>query len=207
MRLIRVSQSIRNYFIRFERQTIDGALTFGYNVFVKITLAAAGVLKGWSLDLKEKLMRALSGNSGNHILPFFWQHGEDDPVLIDELHRIYDSGIRAVCVESRPHDGFVTDEWWDDMKLLLNECERLGMEMWILDDKYFPTGFCNGAITKKYPERCKRALIERHVDVCGPIADGAVILDGWAEEKAEDELFAVIACRAEEDGTQDLTGE
>ena len=157
--------------------------------------------------MKNKLMRALEGKSENHILPFFWQHGEDDSVLIDELHRIYDSGIRAVCAESRPHEGFVTDAWWDDMELLLKECRRLDMDMWILDDKYFPTGFCNGAIPKKYPERCKRALIERHVDVCGPLSDGAVILEGWAEEEAEDELFAVIACRAEEDGSENLAGE
>lgn len=157
--------------------------------------------------MKNKLIRVLKGESDNHILPFFWQHGESDEVLTDELHRIYDSGIRAICAESRPHEGFLTDEWWDDMRLLLDECKKLGMEMWILDDKYFPTGYCNGVIPRLYPEKGKRAITERHVDVCGPLKDGAVIYDGWADEAAEDTLLGIIACRCEEDCTQDLTGE
>ena len=50
------------------------------------------------MTLKNKLARILRGDVDNHILPFFWQHGEDDDTLIRELHNIYDSGIRAVCV-------------------------------------------------------------------------------------------------------------
>ena len=52
--------------------------------------------------MKTKLQKALAGQHDNHILPFFWQHGEDDETLLTELHKIYESGIRAVCVEARP---------------------------------------------------------------------------------------------------------
>ena len=148
----------------------------------------------------------LAGNSENHILPFFWQHGEDDNILLEEPHRIHASGVCAVCIESRPHEGFVTDGWWDDMRLIFDECKKLGMDAWILDDKYFPTGYCNGAIPKKYPHLGKRAITERHMDICGPIKDGAVIYEGWAEEDKGDELLAIIACRCEGPG-QDLAGE
>ena len=162
--------------------------------------------------MKNKLLNVLNGKSENHILPFFWQHGEDDEVLLEELHRIHASGVGSVCIESRPHEGFAGESWFEDVKLIFDECKNLGMDAWILDDKYFPTGFCNGAIRERFPEYGKRAITERHMDICGPITDGAVIFDGptdedgWADEKAGDELLAIIACRCKGPG-QDLAGE
>ena len=29
---------------------------------------------------------------------------------------------------------------WEDMDLILRECERRQMKVWLLDDKHFPTG-------------------------------------------------------------------
>lgn len=166
------------------------------------------------MTLKNKLSRILAGDVDNHILPFFWQHGEDDETLIGELHNIYNSGIRAVCVESRPHEGFAKGPWFDDLKVIFDECKRLGMEAWVLDDKYFPTGFCNGVMKRGESHPLgKRAITEKHMDICGPIKDGAVIFDGpaeddgWADKKAEDKLLAIIACRCEEGYDQSLTGE
>ena len=161
--------------------------------------------------MKNKLLNVLNGKSENHILPFFWQHGEDDEVLLEELHRIHASGVGSVCIESRPDEGFAGESWVEDVKLIFDECKNLGMDAWILDDKYFPTGFCNGAIRERFPEYGKRAITERHMDICGPITDGAVIFDGptdedgWADEKAGDELLAIIACRCKGPG-QDLGG-
>ena len=48
-------------------------------------------------------MDVLQGKEDNYILPFFWQHGESKELLEEGMQRIYDSGIKAVCVESRPH--------------------------------------------------------------------------------------------------------
>ncbi|MBR5448074.1 MAG: hypothetical protein IKV40_06590, partial [Clostridia bacterium] len=166
------------------------------------------------MTLKNKLTNMLDGKWENHTLPFFWQHGEEDEVLIEELHNIYNSGCRAVCIESRPHEEFARKGWFDDVRVILDECRRLGMEAWILDDKYFPTGFCNGVMKRGEPHPLgKKAITERHMDIFGPITDGAVIFDGpawddgWADKKAGDELFAIIACRCEEGPEQALTGE
>ncbi|MBQ6171908.1 MAG: hypothetical protein IJK34_04640 [Clostridia bacterium] len=91
--------------------------------------------------LRDKLDKCLASKPDNHILPFFWQHGEDDEVILEELRRIAESGVGALCVESRPHEGFARDPWWDDMNLILDESTKLGLDVWVLDDKYFPTGF------------------------------------------------------------------
>lgn len=103
----------------------------------------------------EKLQQILQGQNENHILPFLWIHGEDAETLRAEIGRIYDSGIRALCVEARPHQDFNGPKWFEDLGVILDECKRRGMEMWLLDDSYFPTGFANGEV-KKITRSCKR---------------------------------------------------
>ena len=155
--------------------------------------------------MKEKLMQALNNQNGKHIFPFFWQHGEDDATLLQELHSIYNCGIRSVCVEARPHPGFGEESWYEDLELILAECKKLGMEFWLLDDKHFPTGKANGLLEKKYPHLGKRALTAHVVDVAGPVADGAVMCQKFMEPGSE--LIAVVACeRVAGDQDQSMTG-
>ncbi|MBR7032630.1 MAG: glycosyl transferase family 2 [Clostridia bacterium] len=156
------------------------------------------------MTVRDKLDKCLNGTPDNHILPFFWQHGEDDETILEELHRIAASGVGALCVESRPHDGFVREPWWEDMTLILEESKKLDLDVWVFDDKYFPTGFCNGAVKDRFPELGKRGITEKHIDVCGPVKDGCVILEGWAEEN--DSFLAAIACKRGDNG-EELTGE
>ena len=63
--------------------------------------------------MDPRLQEALNGAGENYIAPFFWQHGEEDGILQEEIEKIYQSGIRAVCVESRPHEGFCGPSWWE----------------------------------------------------------------------------------------------
>ena len=51
----------------------------------------------------KTIARLLAGESDNHILPFFWQHGEDEATLRKMMAAIDGAHCRAVCVESRPH--------------------------------------------------------------------------------------------------------
>lgn len=155
--------------------------------------------------MKEKLRTALANQNGKHVFPFFWQHGEDNGTLLRELRSIYECGIRSVCVESRPHEGFGEESWYEDMGLILAECRHLGMEFWLLDDKHFPTGYANGLIEKKYPHLGKRALTAHVVDVAGPVWDGAVMCRKFMEPGSE--LIGVVACkRIPGDDAQTMTG-
>ena len=56
--------------------------------------------------MSTRIYEALNGKQGNYILPFFWQHGEDEETLREYMGVIQDMGIRAVCLESRPHPDF-----------------------------------------------------------------------------------------------------
>lgn len=124
----------------------------------------------------HSLEEALTGREGNYILPFFWQHGEGEETLRAYMNEIRNCGIRAVCVESRPHPDYVGPGWWKDMDVIMEEAKALGMKVWVLDDAHFPTGYCNGQI-QEHPEYGKRFLDHTAVDVLGPAADAAFLLN------------------------------
>lgn len=124
----------------------------------------------------DKLNRILKGRGDNHILPFLWIHGEEAEALRAEIRRIYDSGIRALCVEARPHRDFNGPKWFEDLGVILETCKELGMEMWLLDDSHFPTGFANGEVKKHHPELQKKYLCLKTFDFVGPIRGSGAIL-------------------------------
>lgn len=103
----------------------------------------------------------------NYILPFLWMKGESREVIAEEIDKIAECGIGAVCVESRPHPDFGGPTWWEDMAFIIRECKKRDMKVWILDDAHFPTGYANGLIKSKYPERKKHYLRYNMVHVWG----------------------------------------
>ncbi len=122
-----------------------------------------------------RLLDVLSGREENYLLPFYWQHGDHAAKIPEQIARIRATGCRALCVESRPHPDFCGPGWWRDMDLILAECERLGMKVWILDDRHFPTGFAGGAV-ESHPELARQCIVERHVDVMGPAPDSSLLV-------------------------------
>lgn len=108
-----------------------------------------------------------------HILPFLWVHGEDEVTYRKMVSVIYDANIRAFCVEARPHKDFCKERWWRDMTVILDEAERRGMRVWILDDKHFPTGYANGAVEKAPLALRRQGLLHKRF----PVKRGRIHLD------------------------------
>ena len=130
----------------------------------------------------DKILKdVINGSVDNYMLPFYWQHGGKRELIPEQMERIYKSGCRAVCVESRPHRDFCGDEWWGDMDVILCCAEKLGMKVWILDDDHFPTGHAVGQI-KNHPELRKWQLIENHVDVMGTLDDALLLTEPQSDE-------------------------
>lgn len=143
--------------------------------------------------MNNRLHDVLTGHNGNYILPFFWQHGEEESVLREEIARIQESSIGAFCVESRPHPDFCGPRWWHDMDIIMDEARKRSMRVWVLDDRAFPTGSANHWIRDKYPELARIFLAERHMDVVGPQPGASILLSRWLKEG--DRIVAVLACR------------
>lgn len=108
--------------------------------------------------MDSMIQNLLDGKYQNHIMPFFWQHGEEETVLRKYMEVIHNCGIGAVCVESRPHPDFCGDKWWQDMDVILDEARKHDMKVWILDDSHFPTGYANGALENAPEELCRQGI-------------------------------------------------
>ena len=130
------------------------------------------------------------------MMPFFWMQDGKHADLRARVAEVAQSGCRAFCVESRTHEDFCGKTWWEDMDVLLDEAEKHGMRVWVLDDKHFPTGMANGLIQAKYPQRRKWHLREYHVDVYGPM-QGATLL---VRPAPEEDVFLGRIC-VSPDGT------
>ena len=125
--------------------------------------------------MNQRLIQALENHPDQYILPFFWQHGEDAALLREGMQRIRESGIGAVCIESRPHPDFLGEKWWHDLDTILDEAKRLEMKVWILDDAHFPSGMCNGKITADSPYG-KDYLTHVYTDIAGPLKGHAFMV-------------------------------
>ena len=105
--------------------------------------------------MNQTVRALLEGREDNHLMPFYWQHGEEEDVLREMMGAIHGAGCGAVCVESRPHPDFCGPKWWQDMDVILDEARKRGMKVWILDDSHFPTGFANGALKDRPDSLCR----------------------------------------------------
>ena len=119
--------------------------------------------------MDRQILEAVRNEHGNYILPFLWMKGEEETLIRREIDRIHACGIRAVCLESRPHPDFCGPHWWRDVDIVLDEARKRNMKVYILDDVHFPTGYANGLLAKKYPERAKQYLAVRSFDITGPV--------------------------------------
>lgn len=153
----------------------------------------------------ERLRDVLMGREGNSIMPFFWQHGETQGTLEEYMERIRECGCGGVCVEARPHPEFGKDRWWEDVGFIVDKAKKDGMEVWILDDSHFPTGFANGLVKEKYPQFLKTYLDLRRFDVAGPLGFGRMnlrFLKGrpWdAKGREKDVILGVYGARREDE--------
>ena len=158
----------------------------------------------------KRLQEALENRTANYIFPFFWQHGEEEDVLREYMNAIHNASIGAVCVESRPHPDFCGPKWWKDMDVILDEAEKLGMKVWILDDSHFPTGYANGAMKDAPDELTHQYMVYRSLEISGPARHLELNVKEYMEPEPlppwmppappaqrqfhDDELVAVLAC-------------
>ena len=143
--------------------------------------------------MEKRLNEVLSDNYGSYILPFLWLHGEPKERLKEEILAVYNSGIREFCAESRPYEKFCDTEWWDDFGFILNTAKELGMRVWLLDDKHYPTGYANGLVRR--PENAhlkKKQIKEKQAEAVGPMKNAKFQVGGFVDKPGE-RVISVVA--------------
>lgn len=167
--------------------------------------------------MNKTVERLLRGEADCHMLPFFWQHGEDEETLRKYMAVIQEANCNAVCVESRPHPDFCGPKWWKDMDIILDEARRRGMKVWILDDSHFPTGYANGALKDKPDRLRKQSIFMSSLPLSGEISTMPLDLraagllemsqDGFApyEKVFTDDRLLFVMARSSSGEMTDLT--
>ena len=165
--------------------------------------------------MEKTILDLLNYNHENYILPFLWMRGEEEHVIREEIARIYECGIRGICVEARPHPDFAGPGWWHDLDIVMEEAKERGMRVWVLDDAHFPTGYANGLIEKKYPHRKKTYINYNTADVLGAQNEVTIHISpmlkpktSWLdlgkpiekEEQKNNKLVSVVAAKLVADG-------
>ncbi|MBO5110492.1 MAG: hypothetical protein J6D21_07230 [Clostridia bacterium] len=149
--------------------------------------------------MDQKITECLQGKHDNYILPFLWLHGEPKERLREEILAIKNSGIRAFCAESRPYEDFCREAWWEDFGFLLQTAKELDMQVWLLDDKKFPTGYANGYLEREENAHLRKKRIrELQLDAIGPMRGAKLLVGGRVAEG--ETILQVIAYRYGESG-------
>ncbi len=126
-----------------------------------------------------------TGELEPNVFPFLWLHGEDEATLRHYMGAIQDAGCRAVCLESRPHPDYLGPGWWRDLDVLLEEARCRDMQVWILDDGHFPTGWAGGALQGADPSLRRKFLTRTILQEGEPIPDTAA---AWHPGRFEQDL-------------------
>lgn len=105
-----------------------------------------------------------SANPPRSLYPLLWLHGDEretEAVIRAEIAAMDEGGSGGFVIESRPHSDYLGDRWWRDVGYCLDEAAARGMDVWIFDEEYYPSGIAGGRVLEGHPEFRMRVLIKR----------------------------------------------
>jgi len=158
--------------------------------------------------MNNRFNDVMAGKEHNYMIPLFWLHGEEERVIREEVARVDESGIKALCVESRPHPDFMGPTWWRDMDVIMDEARKRGMKIWVFDDDHFPTGHAAGKFKHASRELRRLFIKEHHIDVFGPMKGASIPvkapITGWQMADESGNRFIGAAAYGRHPGTGEL---
>ncbi len=160
-----------------------------------------GLLSAGSMDELQKSFQTLSADDRRLTGPLFWLHGDESKQLLEDyVEKVAEGGNGCFTAESRPHNDWLGDGWYRDLKICLEAAKKNDLKMWIFDEKWWPSGEVGGMVPQQYAGKYMQA---EGVDVEGGKSCDLAI--------SEDKLIAVLAGRLVDDAIDgasliDLTG-
>jgi len=98
----------------------------------------------------NKLVQNIKENAISHGSIPFWSW--NDRLQADELKRqiqnMHDLGMKGFFMHARGglETEYLSEEWYDAIKVCIEEARRLGMEAWSYDENGWPSGFAGGIL-------------------------------------------------------------
>ena len=129
----------------------------------------------------------------SYLNPLFWQRGESEAVLREEIQKMKSVGIGEFIAEARPHPDYLGDGWWRDLAILIDGAKKQNMKMWIFDDGDYPSGRANGLLEQRYPEALKQYIACNYIDATGPQTGAYFLIGNFLKEK--ERVLRVVAAK------------
>ena len=103
---------------------------------------------------------------------WFWNDDLQEEVLLDQLHAFYEAGFGGVAPHPRlglsRRVGYLTDEYFRLLRLVVKEAARLGMKIILYDEGSYPSGAANGAVVAENPQYASQCISLWEREVEGP---------------------------------------
>lgn len=82
------------------------------------------------------------------IAQYFLNHRLDLAEIEWQMEEFAKHGYHGVYAHARSGllTPFMSEEWWQALDKILEVCKRTGLEFWIWDEDYFPSGLCGGRV-------------------------------------------------------------
>ncbi|MBU0639518.1 MAG: hypothetical protein KKB50_11685, partial [Planctomycetes bacterium] len=98
--------------------------------------------------------------------PLFWLHGDESPELLEMyVGKVAEGGNGCFTAESRPHSDWLGEGWYRDLAICLAAAKRHGLQMWIFDEKWWPSGEVGDKVPEQYGSK---RLDATATEVAGP---------------------------------------
>ncbi len=107
------------------------------------------------------------------IVPFwFWNDDLNEHELLRQLREFYAKGFGGVLIHPRiglsRRVGYLTPEYFRLVRIVVAECERLGLKVVLYDEGGYPSGSAQGRVVAENPAHAARCVIARQQTIQGP---------------------------------------
>ena len=94
------------------------------------------------------------------VAQYFLNHRLDPEEIEWQMEELAKAGYQGVYAHARPGmlTPYMSEEWWRALDKMVEVCRRTGMEFWIWDEDYFPSGLAGGRVVWEDPGLISRGL-------------------------------------------------
>lgn len=111
----------------------------------------------------ERLMTMIADPGRDHRPVSFWflNHFLEEQELRRQIAEQDDKGFGGVMCHARDglRTAYLEQGWEDALRIIIDECRKRGMHVWLYDENHYPSGIAGGKITRRFPDRTMLSLV------------------------------------------------